>query len=233
MTEPKVIGKGEGSQFAAAIQKYLAQSGDISGMVTERMVSPQAGEVSASYAGEFMRSVALAIHHEVSKAEEADREPNVGRALKAAGCSEEMYLQMSDHPDYLEVCKRINRSFIVMPRWPMICRAMTKAAQHGDVAAARWVANQMSEGEVDAEEALRQIQQQGPEGLKRMASELQLELHDLLGKAGEAAAPDELIRSARAEIQVQRGDTDRDMRASARALYGIADDEIEDAEEEL
>jgi hypothetical protein len=103
---------------------------------------------------------------------------------------------MSGHPDWKVVCQRVYVGFILMPRWASICRSMSKAAMAGDVAAARWVRDQIDSGDAGLEEAITALEREGQGGLERQAATLQLELHQLLAAGTAQEAPEKIIQAA-------------------------------------
>jgi len=211
MTDAKVFtndalakpGGEEKSVAADQLMRFMRKGDDLSGLVPDSLVEPEVGRVEGSFDQELMERVALAVESEIDKAEKADRDPNMKRALASAGVNESMYLQMAMHPDYRLVCQRVYTAFVLLPRWSSVCRAMSKSAMAGDVAAARWVRDQVESGDKGLEEALKAIESEGEASLGRHAGELLLDLQRLLEESKRAETPEALVEEAKADVAVQ------------------------------
>jgi hypothetical protein len=212
MTDRKLLQGDElvkpgGEEKGAALLQFMRSAPDLSGLIPDDLYTPGKHEpVRSSYDGDFMQKVALAIDAEIDRAEKKGDEPVIRNALKKAGCPEDIYLQMSTHPDYKAVVQKVYTAFILMPRWASICRSMSKAAQAGDVAAARWVRDQIDSGDKTVEEAMAALEREGDDAVKRMAADLQLQLHKLITATSEAEAPRDVVAAALADVATQHGD---------------------------
>ena len=222
MTERKVA-KLEDARFASAIKKYLISTEELGDVVSDEMIRPKEGEITTAYSGEFMQKVALSIDSETARAQREDRDPDLMKALSLAECPPEMYLQMADHPDYRDICRRISDSLNLLPRWAMICRSMSQAAMHGDVSAARWVAERIKEGDSGIDEVMRQLEREGEGALSRMAAELNIELHELVAQSERKEAPMDLIEAAQADVAVQHMASDDVKRIDYLKAYADGD----------
>jgi len=196
------LAKEGGEDVGAAMARLFRRGDDLVGMIPASLTEAPEGLV-ASWSGEEMERVALAIEQENAKADEEEREPNVHKALKKAHVPMEMYLQMATHPDFPGICHRVYMAFIAIPRWGGIVRAMTKAAMAGDVAAARWVRDLLASGDQAIEDAMRALEREGPEAMKRQAADLTQQLHELMAGAEKADAPAGLVEEQVQDVAVQ------------------------------
>lgn len=197
---------------AEELMRFMRLGRDLDGMVPESLTEAPDGEARASWDQEEMERVALAIEHEMGLASKGDREPNIAAALKKAKVPMEVYLQMAVHPDFLQVSHRVYMAMTVMPRWPAVIRATTKAAMAGDVAAARWVRDLLASGDKTTEEAMRALEREGDEAVSREASRLLLELNGLLEQNKIAEAPAALVEEARGDVAVQHARPEPEIR---------------------
>jgi len=212
VTDAKLIG-GRASPFedegdsgtgkADALTRYMRSGADLLNLIPDSLVEPAEGKVLSSHSGDLMEKVALALDAENSLAEKAKREPDAHRALKKAGVSAAMYLQLATHPDFQAVCHRVYVAFVALPRWGAVCRSMSKAAMAGDVAAARFVRDLIQHGDKDMEEVMRRVERDGPASLKKEVAEIQLALHDLQSNMEEAERPEDLVAEATADVATQ------------------------------
>lgn len=202
---------GSGSAAQNMIQ-MMRQGADLEGLVTDQMLETADGKIESTTSSDLMRKVALAIEKEVSRADLGSREPVIADALKSVSVPMEVYLEMSVHPDFLAVSHQVNMAMTVIPRRAGYIRAQTLAALAGDVQAAKFCEALLSSGDKTAEDAIRSLEQQGDKAVNREASNLLLELREMLDSLDKADTPDELVEEAVDDMSAQHGPPERQVR---------------------
>jgi hypothetical protein len=192
--------KSDRDSAADSLIRFMREGADLVDLIPERLIEPVEG-VTSAYDPGLMEKVALAIDHENGLAEAGSRDPDIRKALRKAGVSPEIYLQMSTDPDFKAVCDRVYQGFVVIPRWASICRAMTKSAMGGDVAAARWVRDMMESGDATIEAQMKSLEASGPEAIKQQVAQLQLQLKEMSDSLRQQETPVDLIEDAIQEMR--------------------------------
>lgn len=202
---------GSGDAARGMIQ-MMRQGADLEGLVTNQMLETADGKVESSSSADMMRRVALAIEKEVATADQGSREPVIADAIKSVGVPMEVYLEMSVHPDFLAVSHQVNMAMTVIPRRAGYIRAQTLSALAGDVNAAKFCESLLNSGDKSAEDAIRSLEQQGDKAVNREASNILLELKDMLEALDKTDTPEELVSEAQSEMAEQHGPPEKQVR---------------------
>jgi len=210
-----------GTQGSAnAVIQMMRRGEDLAGLVTNQMLETADDVVESSGSGALMRRVALAIEKEVAAADLGNREPVIARALEGVKVPMEVYLDMSTHPDFLAISHQVNMAMTVIPRRAGYIRAQTLAALAGDTTAAKFCEQLLSSGDKTAEETIRALESQGDDAVTREAGNILLELREMIDAAEKAEAPEDVIAEAQADVAVQHGAPERQVRLNLAEWSG-------------
>jgi len=212
MTGKLAIAEVLGEVAAEELLRVMRRGPDLAGIVSEEMYLIDDGVSERSSDPHLMERVALAIEHEMSRADAEGREPVIRTALDKAGVAMAVYVDMCQHPDWPEVSNKVYMAVTVHPRRPAYIRAQTLKAMAGDTQAAKFVEDLLKQGDKTTEEAMRALESQGDQAVSREASQVALDLAELIEQASKVAAPEDLIEEAKADVAVQHSRPEPEVR---------------------
>lgn len=177
---------------------------DVAPMITEAQVRPKDGEVVVARSQPSMERASLAIIHAASqKGSKAD----ILGAMGQAGLNPEMFMQMTDSPDFWPVFKGFVKRTVYLSRYVGIQLALSERALAGDPRAAKELRESFDKDESESwDDFTRSLLRAGDETLIGESEKLAEDLKALLAELKTPPEPIELKQGILEELVLGSGE---------------------------
>ena len=209
--------------------RNLHRSTDIEGLSTHEQaqvptVTSETGAVrpASSSTPMFLRSVAIALVREEIAAHSEGREPNSTRALEAAGCPVEMWIDIANNPEFTTILRQAEYALIVLPKEPRATLAFSNDAAMGKPGAKKYLDSWRDEMHPRTAELLKAYNEgeRGRQMFVRKIEEYLLEMEELRDSFATSKAHDSDIRGEVAQKMADIRALEKDAAINHKALYG-------------